>query len=145
MIYDVWYKGTTDRVILDHFLPFDFDPPNNPKNRYLKKMRKMPGDIVILHLCTANDNHMMWGSSNRYGARQTEFFVILDHFCPPPHPPPSSNNPENQNFEKMKKTLWDDHMLYCSWDMERETSRAAITFLRKFSHTENLRNWKTMQ
>ena len=103
MIYDVWYKGTTDRVILDHFLPFDFDPPNNPENRYLKKMRKMPGDIVILHLCTANDNHMMWGSSNRYGARQTEFFVILDHFCPPPIPHPPLTTRKIKILKKWKK------------------------------------------
>ena len=49
-----------------------------------------------------------------YGAQQTEFFLILDHFLPfytpspnhppPPPPPRQSNNPENQNFEKMKKT-----------------------------------------
>ena len=37
------------------------------------------------------------------GAQQTEFFVILDcflHFYP-------TKNPENQNFEKMKKTSED--------------------------------------
>ena len=39
----------------------------------------------------------------RYGARQTEFFVILDHFLPFYLP----NNPKNQNFEKMKKKLVD--------------------------------------
>ena len=51
----------------------------------------------------------------------TEFFLILDHFLlfyPP-------NNPENQNFEKMKKNAWryypftmctinEDHMMYGS-------------------------------
>ena len=35
----------------------------------------------------------------RYGAWQTEFFLILDHFLP--YYPP--NNPENQNFEKNEK------------------------------------------
>ena len=25
-------------------------------------MKKMPGDIVILHMCTINDNHIMYGS-----------------------------------------------------------------------------------
>ena len=35
----------------------------------------------------------------RYGARGTEFFVILDPFLPF-YPP---NNLKNQNFEKMKK------------------------------------------
>ena len=47
-------------VILDHFLPFY--PPNNPKNQNFEKMKKPPGDIIILHRCTINDNHMMYGS-----------------------------------------------------------------------------------
>ena len=52
------------------------------------------------------------------------FFVILDHFLPFYSP----NNPNNQNFEKLKKIPEDiiildkcnknhDHMLYCSLDM----------------------------
>ena len=80
------------------FLPFD--PPNNTKNKNLEK--KTPGDN-ILHLCTTNDNHMMYGLwFLRYQVQQTEFFVILGYFlpfCPP-------NNPQNQTFEKMKKTFW---------------------------------------
>ena len=47
-------------VILGHFLPFD--PPKNPKNQNFEKNKKKPGDIIILHLCTINDNHMMYGS-----------------------------------------------------------------------------------
>ena len=39
-----------------------FDPPNNPKNQNFEKNRKTPGDIIILHLCTTNDDHMMYGS-----------------------------------------------------------------------------------
>ena len=38
----------------------------------------------------------------RYRVRQTEFFVILDHFLPFY----STNNPQNENFEKMKKNNW---------------------------------------
>ena len=59
-----------------------------------------------------------------YGAQQTEFFLILDHFLPfytpspnhppPPPPPRQSNNPENQNFEKMKKTTGDIIILHRS-------------------------------
>ena len=36
-----------------------------------------------------------------YGARQTEFFVILGHFLSL-YP---SNDQQNQNFEKMKKNI----------------------------------------
>ena len=47
-------------VILDHFLPFY--PPSNPKNQNLKKIKTPAGDIIILHMCNLNDNHMMYGS-----------------------------------------------------------------------------------
>ena len=47
------------------------------------------------------DNHDV--SFLIYKARQTEFFVILGYFLPF-YPP---NNPENQNFEKMKKAPGD--------------------------------------
>ena len=62
--------------------------------------------------------------------RQTEFFLILDHFLPFYLPPP--NNPENQNFVKNgnkylvpgdiiilhKCTKYDKHMIYGFWDMK---------------------------
>ena len=55
-------SGTTDRVSC-HFGPIlPFDPPNNPKNQNFEKIKKGPGDIIILHLSTTNDNHMMYGS-----------------------------------------------------------------------------------
>ena len=63
--YDVWFlrygvQQTEFFVILDHFLPFY--PSNNPKNQNFEKMKKLPGDIIILHRCNINDNHMMYGS-----------------------------------------------------------------------------------
>ena len=42
------------------FLPFYHS--NNPQNQNFEKMKKIPGDIIILLLCTTNDNHMMYGS-----------------------------------------------------------------------------------
>ena len=48
-------------VIWGHFLPFL--PTNNLENQNFEKIKKKtPGDIIILHMCTANDNHMMYGS-----------------------------------------------------------------------------------
>ena len=39
-------------------------------------MKKMPGDIIILHLCTTNYDHMMFGSwdmlHDGYSDRQTD-------------------------------------------------------------------------
>ena len=89
------------------------------------KLKKTPGDIIILHIFTINDNYMKYGSWDMERSRQN-FFVILDrflYFYPP-------NNSKNQNFIKMKKkkkagdiiilhkcTKNHDHMLYCSFDM----------------------------
>ena len=47
-------------VILGHFLPFY--PTNNPKNQNFEKMKKIPGDIIILHKCTKNHDHMLYWS-----------------------------------------------------------------------------------
>ena len=98
-------------------------PPKNPKNQNFEKMKKIAGDTIILQKCIKNRNHEI--GFLRYGTQQTEFFVILNHFLPF-YPP---NNPENQNFEKMKKmsryiiilnmcTINENHMMYSSWDME---------------------------
>ena len=100
--YDVWFlryhmQQTEFFVILDHFLPFY--PLNNPKNPNFEKMNKTPGDIIILHICTRNDNHIIYGSWDveRDGhdfCHFGPFFALL---------PP--NNPKNQNSKKMKKHL----------------------------------------
>ena len=126
--YNVWFlrygvQRTEFFVILDRFLPLY--PPNNPKNQNFENMKKNPGDIIILHLCTINDNHMMYGFWDKKLDRQN-FFIFLDHFLPF-YPP---NNPKNKNFEKMKKSpgdmilhkcnINDNHMMYGSWDMEHE-------------------------
>ena len=43
--------------ILGHFLLFY--PSNRPKNLNLKNVKKTPGDIIILHKCTKNHDHML--------------------------------------------------------------------------------------
>ena len=37
-------------------------PPKNLKNQNFEKMKKIDGDIIILHLGTKNHNHMRYGS-----------------------------------------------------------------------------------
>ena len=72
----VWFPRHWARqtVFLDYFLPFY--PPNNPENLNFEKLKKSSGDIVILHKCTINDNHMMYGSWDMKceGAIQNFFF-----------------------------------------------------------------------
>ena len=124
-------------LILDHFLPFYFPPPNNPENQnFVKNGNKylVPGDIIILHKCTKYDKHMIYGFWDMKHNRQI-FFVILGQFLPF-YP---TSNPKNQNFEKKKHlkilsfyksgTKNHDYMLYCSWDMAHDR----IIFLFSFS------------
>ena len=58
----------TDVMVSSHFgLFFALLPPNSPKNQNFEKLTKTPGDIIILHMCTQNYDHMMYGFF-RYGA-----------------------------------------------------------------------------
>ena len=41
---------------------FPFYPTNNPKGQNFEKMKTTPGDIVILHKCTKNHDHMLYCS-----------------------------------------------------------------------------------
>ena len=51
MIPEIWTM--TDRIF-SHPFPL----PNNPVNQ---NFEKTPGGIIILHKCTINDNHMIYG------------------------------------------------------------------------------------
>ena len=59
MVPEIW--SATDNFC--HFGPFlPFYPTNNPKNQYFETMKKIPGDIIMLHMCTINDKDMMYDS-----------------------------------------------------------------------------------
>ena len=47
-----------------NFCPFNPPPPptNSPKNQNFEKMKKAPGDIITLQMCTKNYDQMMYGS-----------------------------------------------------------------------------------
>ena len=64
-------------VILGHCLIFYTS--NNPKNQNFEKMKKTPEDI-ILHLCTTNHDHMMYGSWDKECDR-LNFLSLLTRFC----------------------------------------------------------------
>ena len=87
-------------VTFSHFLPFH--SPDDPENQNFEQLKKTPGDIIILHMCIINDNHIMY-CSRHMERDQQEFFVILDRFLPF-YPP---NDPQNQNFIKTKLTPGD--------------------------------------
>ena len=58
---EMWH--VTDVIVIFHFgLHFSLLPPNSAKNEGFKKMKKMSGEIIILHKCTKDHNHMLYCS-----------------------------------------------------------------------------------
>ena len=67
-------------VIWGHFLlPY---PRNDLKNQNFETMKKMPGDIILLHICTINEDHMIYGSWNIRCNRQNFLLFWAIFFCP---------------------------------------------------------------
>ena len=64
--------------ILGHFLRFY--SPNSPKNQNFEKMKKTPGDIITLHMCTKKYDQMMYGSWDmlRDGRTDVQMDVRMD-------------------------------------------------------------------
>ena len=56
---NIKYKGQSFMSFC-HFL--SFYPHNNPENQTFEKMKKGPGDIIILHVSTINKNNTMYHS-----------------------------------------------------------------------------------
>ena len=84
-----------------------FTSKNDPENQNFGKMKNWtPEGIIILHMRSINDNHMMYGSWDMERNRQC--FVVWANFCPF-YP---TNNLKNQNFEKLKKKLGDLELSY---------------------------------
>ena len=90
MMYGCWDMECNGQKFLSFWTNFcPFTPPNNPKNQTFEKTTD---DIIILNMCTINDNYMIYGSWDM--KRDGQNFFILDHFLPF-YPP---NNLKNQNF-----------------------------------------------
>ena len=89
--YEVWQMEFFN--ILDYFLLFHC--PNNPENQNFEKMRKTSGNIIILHKCVKNDNHMMHSCWDMKCNRQN-YLSFWASYCP--FTP--TNNPKNQNIYK---------------------------------------------
>ena len=87
--------------ILGYFL--SFYPPHSPKNENFKTMKKILGDIIILHKCTKNHGHMLYCSWDivRDGCNYFSFWAI---FCP--FTPLTAQNTEiSKKWKKKKKHL----------------------------------------
>ena len=83
--HNVWFlryrvRQTELFVILDHFLPFC--PLTTQKIKILKNWKKTPRDIIILHKCTKNHDHIPYCSSDMPCNRFNCYFSLWAIFCP---------------------------------------------------------------
>ena len=68
-----------------------FYPLNKLENENFERMKKTPGDIIILQLCTINDNiewdmewyivYYKWQYRVRYGVIYPEIWSAMDRIC----------------------------------------------------------------
>ena len=84
---EIWH--VTDVIVTFHFGPFFalYPPPQYPsltcpKNEIFKKMKKTPGDIIILHNCTKNHYHMLYRSWDMVHDRCNCYLSFWTIFCP---------------------------------------------------------------
>ena len=106
-------------------------------NRIVSKDRIFSGDIIMLHMYTINDNHMIQGSWDIKCDRQN-FLSCWAIFCPF-----TLVTVQKIKILKKRKKRWDiiithkcnknhDYMLYCSWDVKRDRCTCYFSFWANF-------------
>ena len=99
---EIWH--VTDVIVIFPFgLFFSLlsPPSNSPKNViFFKKMKKAPGDIIILHKCTKNHDHRLhcsWDMAHN-GCNFFHFGLFFAHLPP-----------KKSKFQKNEKNSWRYH------------------------------------
>ena len=129
LVPEIW--SASDRIFLSFsamFCPFTSYQPEKWK---LQKMKKAPRDIIILHKCAKNHDHMLYCSWDMVRDRCSCYFSFWAFY--------PLNSPKNETFMKMKKSRGDiiilqqcaknhDDILYCSWNMARDTCNCYFPF-----------------
>ena len=55
-------RSETDRTFC-HFVPFfALSPTQQPQKSKFEKTKRAPEDVITSHMCTENNNHMMYDS-----------------------------------------------------------------------------------
>ena len=86
-----------------------------------KKVKKTPGDIIILQKWTKNHNHMLYCSLDMAHNRCNCYFSFWAIFCPfAPLTARKMKRIPGDIIILQQCTKNHDHMLYCSWDMARD-------------------------
>ena len=120
------------------------------KIKILKKWKESSGDVIILHMCSKNHDHIMYASWDIECKRQ--YFVIWVIFCSLPH-----YWPENLKLWENGKIpgriiilnlciTIDDHMIYGSRDTEHDRqnflSSWTVIYLLTTRKIKILKKWK---
>ena len=116
-------------------------PPSSPKNENIKRLKKIPGDNIILLKCTKNHDHMLYCSWDMVCAGCNCYFSFWAVFYP--FTPLAA--PKMKISKKWKSTPEDiiilhwctknhDHRLYCSWDMAHDGCNWYFLFWAIFCH-----------
>ena len=135
MVPKIW--SLSDRSFC-HFGPFyALLSPSNLKIKNFEKLKKMPGDIIILQWCTKNHDHMLYCSWYMAHNRCNWYFSFWAIFCPFT----SLTARKIKILKKWKKkkmpgdiiilqwcTKNHDHMLYCSWDIAHNKCNCCFSF-----------------
>ena len=113
MMYGSWDAESNRQNILSFWTIFCFTSSNNPENQHFEKKY---GDIIILHMRTINEDHMMSSSWYMECARQNllSFWTISCPFTP-------IVTSKIKILKKMKKNHLEILSFYkcVPWDMER--------------------------
>ena len=97
MLTQIWHACTN--IIFCHFRPyFSLLPHYWPQTLDFGKNAKKHGDIILLHMCTINQDHMIHGSWDMKFNRHN-FFVISGKFLPF-YPPNTLKNEKIKNEKK---------------------------------------------
>ena len=75
MMYGSWDMKCDRQIFLSFWM--GFDPPNTLKNQNFEKLKKMPGYIIILHMCSINQHFKKM--------RRTSEYTFILHKCTKNH------------------------------------------------------------
>ena len=81
--YDIWFLNykLQQKSILSFWAIFYLFSPRTTCKIKILKFKKSPWDIIILHICTINDNHMLYGSWDM-NLNRHNFFSFWTVFWP---------------------------------------------------------------
>ena len=85
MMYGCWDMKHDGQNFLSFWTIFcPFTPETTQQIKTLKKWKKTPGGIIILHTCTKNHDHMLYCSSDMVcdGCNYFSFWTIFFPFTP---------------------------------------------------------------